>query len=266
MRRRTALSGDGAPGAAVRRRTAPSRDRAGGRRSAPSRDRAGGRRSAPSGDRAGGRRSAPSGGKAGGRGVQCLVVPLRRPAMRRLVAVASRCAGRGAGRRRTIPLRRSAAGRAASLAAVRLGPRRRGRKQEAHPDRSAGNGDHRDRLTQCKPRVLPGAAQDSESLGPNPFRPSHHCGETTRRGWPNLRCRPWGSPLPSAARSGWFISPARRATVVMVSGQGDVNPWAGPALFGWGVACWALAPCLAPRAPSAARESSTARPMTSPTS
>jgi hypothetical protein len=32
--------------------------------------------------------------------------------------------------------------------------------------------------------------------------------------------------------------------LLLVAGQGDVSPWAGPALFGWGVSCWALAHCL----------------------
>jgi hypothetical protein len=32
--------------------------------------------------------------------------------------------------------------------------------------------------------------------------------------------------------------------LLLVAGQRDVSVWAGPALFGWGVACWALAHCL----------------------
>lgn len=36
--------------------------------------------------------------------------------------------------------------------------------------------------------------------------------------------------------------------LLLVAGQGDVSPWAGPALFGWGVACWALGHCLHRRA------------------
>jgi hypothetical protein len=32
--------------------------------------------------------------------------------------------------------------------------------------------------------------------------------------------------------------------LLVLSGQGDVSPWAGPALMGWGMACWTLAQCL----------------------
>jgi hypothetical protein len=53
----------------------------------------------------------------------------------------------------------------------------------------------------------------------------------------------------------WYVGPLllRLATVgcfagagllLLVAGQGDVSPWAGPALVGWGTACWALAHCL----------------------
>jgi hypothetical protein len=28
--------------------------------------------------------------------------------------------------------------------------------------------------------------------------------------------------------------------LLLVAGQGDVSPWAGPALFAWGAACWTV--------------------------
>ena len=32
--------------------------------------------------------------------------------------------------------------------------------------------------------------------------------------------------------------------LLLAAGQGDVSPWAAPALFGWGTACWTLGHCL----------------------
>ena len=32
--------------------------------------------------------------------------------------------------------------------------------------------------------------------------------------------------------------------LLLVAGEGGVSPWAGPALFAWGAACWVLGHCL----------------------
>ena len=32
--------------------------------------------------------------------------------------------------------------------------------------------------------------------------------------------------------------------LLLVAGQGDVSPWAGPALFAWGAGCWTLGHAL----------------------
>jgi hypothetical protein len=32
--------------------------------------------------------------------------------------------------------------------------------------------------------------------------------------------------------------------LLALSGQGDVSPWAGPAMVGWGMACWTVGQCL----------------------
>lgn len=32
--------------------------------------------------------------------------------------------------------------------------------------------------------------------------------------------------------------------LLLVAGEGDVSPWAGPALLAWGAACWVIGHCL----------------------
>ena len=36
--------------------------------------------------------------------------------------------------------------------------------------------------------------------------------------------------------------------LLLVAGEGDVSPWAGPALLAWGAACWVARPLPAPPA------------------
>jgi hypothetical protein len=50
-----------------------------------------------------------------------------------------------------------------------------------------------------------------------------------------------GSLLLRLAAVGCFVG---AGLLLLVAGQGDVSPWAGPALLGWGTACWTLAHCL----------------------
>ncbi len=50
-----------------------------------------------------------------------------------------------------------------------------------------------------------------------------------------------GSVLLRIAAFGCYIG---TGLLLVLSGQGDVSPWAGPALMGWGTACWTLGQCL----------------------
>src|SRR3954470_14588574 len=50
-----------------------------------------------------------------------------------------------------------------------------------------------------------------------------------------------GSPLLRAAASCCFLG---AGLLLLAAGQGDVSPWAAPAVFGWGTACWTLGHCL----------------------
>src|SRR3954451_11289055 len=46
-----------------------------------------------------------------------------------------------------------------------------------------------------------------------------------------------GSPLLRVATSCCFLG---AGLLLLAAGQGDVSPWAAPAVFGWGTACWTL--------------------------
>jgi hypothetical protein len=50
-----------------------------------------------------------------------------------------------------------------------------------------------------------------------------------------------GSPLLRVAASCCFLG---AGLLLLAAGQGDVSPWAAPALFGWGTGCWTLGHCL----------------------
>jgi hypothetical protein len=49
-------------------------------------------------------------------------------------------------------------------------------------------------------------------------------------------------PVLLRAAAAWCFVGA--GLLLLLSGQGDVSPWAGPAMLGWGTACWTLGQCL----------------------
>jgi hypothetical protein len=52
-----------------------------------------------------------------------------------------------------------------------------------------------------------------------------------------------GSALLRAAAAWCFVG---AGLLLALSGQGDVSPWAGPAMMAWGMACWTLgSACIA---------------------
>jgi hypothetical protein len=46
---------------------------------------------------------------------------------------------------------------------------------------------------------------------------------------------------PLLLRLAAFLCFVGTGLLLLVAGQGAVSPWAGPALLGWGLACWTLA-------------------------